>query len=193
METIKITEKFELAHQYPGQNKPQDCYVDLDLKNETLTADWNGEIGNAVPMDVYHGHTRRYSIPCLVMDAANDLLDEIAPLAERVIAGYESWWNGNNHIAKLDDDAQAAEDEINKICNETYVSADENNTVRMWDAEEWLDNIKSDTAGKTDEELEKMAEEYEGEAESENIHLDSDVLDILKKWRDEQAKNDDDE
>jgi hypothetical protein len=193
MKTIKITEKFELAHQYPGQNKPQDCYIELDLKNETLTADWNGEIGNAIPMDVYHGHTRRYAIPCLLMDAANNLLDDIAPLAERVITGYESKWDGNNHVATLDDDAQQAEAEIEKTCETEMEQADETNTVQMWDAEEWLYDSKSETAGKTDEELEKMAADYENQAESENIHLDSNVLDILKKWRDEQAETDNDE
>ncbi|OGN97548.1 MAG: hypothetical protein A2Y89_06695 [Chloroflexi bacterium RBG_13_51_18] len=191
MRTIKITEKFELAHQYPMQNKPQDCYVALDLKNETLSADWNCEIGTAVPMDVYHGHTRRYTIPCLLMDTANFVLEDIAPLAERVIAGYKSMWTGNNNVATLNDDAQQAEGEINKICEETYESADETNTVQICDAEDWLYDSKPYTAGKTDDDLVKMASEFEEQAISENIYLNSDVLPILKTWRDEYAEDED--
>jgi hypothetical protein len=37
---------------------------------------------------------------------------QIAPLADRILADWEEMWNGNNHVAVLGDDAQAAEEEI---------------------------------------------------------------------------------
>ena len=98
---IKTVEGKKLHHQYPGQTSPQPCYVELDCEAENLSADWNGELGNAVPLSVWHGHTRRWAIPALQAQAANSLLDEIAPLAQRVIDGYTSEWDGNNHVAGL--------------------------------------------------------------------------------------------
>ena len=186
MKTIKLTDKFELYHQYPFENSPQSCYVELDLEDETLTAESNPEIGNAVPFHVWHGHARRYGIPPLVADYANDLLDEIAPLAMRVIAGYSRRWDGHNYVAYLDDDAIAAEYEIERICEREADEANAENTVASVDASDWLYTMKDEVQGKTDAELEALAVELEAEAEAMNLILDA--LDTLKRWRDESQE-----
>lgn len=101
---------------YPRQQAPQDCYVWLDLTTGRLGADYNDQIGNAVPEKVWHGRRRRYAIPLLQAASANALLTDLAPLAERVLAGSDIRWNGHNHVGVLDADAQAAEEEIERLC-----------------------------------------------------------------------------
>ena len=50
-------------YQYPGQFHHQSAYIELDPVAKTLTCDWNGEIGNAVPFSVYHGRVLRFTFP----------------------------------------------------------------------------------------------------------------------------------
>jgi hypothetical protein len=135
MNIIKSTKLF--CH-YPGQTESQPCYIELDCKSETLSATYNGEIGNAVPFSVWHGHDQRFGIPCLTTDAADDLMAEIAPLAEIVVAGYASEWDGNNNVARFTDEATAATEKITAICD--AVEADESNSIQAWDAGDYLDN-----------------------------------------------------
>jgi hypothetical protein len=129
-----------LHHRYPRQTSPQDCYVQLDCETGKLLADWNGEIGNAVPVRVHHGHVQRWGIPALRDGAANALLEEIAPLAERVVAGYDSEWDGNNHVAAFDDDASEAIVEISALCERAEGDAQEDG-VRVWDAADWYGGV----------------------------------------------------
>lgn len=107
-----------LYRHYDGQMAIQDCYIEIDLKAEAMEATYNGEIGNAVPMDVWHGLRRRYEIPCILPATADALMADLLPLAERVQAGHETIWDGSNHVSRLSADAQAASDEIEAICQE---------------------------------------------------------------------------
>lgn len=139
-----------LYHHYPGQYAMQACYIDLDLRDGELSAWWNGEIGNAVPSDVWHGVVRRYNIPVLTPDTVNSVLEEIAPLAQIVLDHSSVEWDGSNHVARLDAEAQDAEA---RICGgETSTGEwipgllDQYDTaeVEIWDASEWLEPVLSD-------------------------------------------------
>lgn len=136
----KINSVDELHCHYDRQTSAQPCYVSLDCETGILTASYNAEIGNSVPADVYHGHTRRYGIPLLTPTATNDLLENIAPLAQRVVDGYESVWNGNNHVARLNGDATEADEEIERLCDECEPD-DSNSVVQEWDAGDYLDGV----------------------------------------------------
>lgn len=172
LEIRQLTAWDALHCHYERQTERQGCYIELDCKTGIMAASYNAEIGNAIPFSVYHGHDRRWGIPCLTADAANELMEEIAPLAQRVLDGYESHWDGNNHVAALTDDAQQAETEIEAEIETLRV--DEHNGVSEWDAASWLaewDRLDIITAKTTDEELNAMEEEADGTAEVENIVL----------------------
>lgn len=109
---IRCTEPTELHRHYDGQSEAQDAYIELDLRQSSLLADYNSEVGNAVPFTVRYGFERRYSIPVLTGEAANRVMDEIAPVASRVLADWEEIWDGNNRVARLGEAAEAAEAEI---------------------------------------------------------------------------------
>src|SRR5690606_3180787 len=118
MTTVKIrpvTEPAALYRRYEGSHRPQSAYVALDLTNGALYADYWGT--NGTPMGVWLGQVRTWSIPPLVADAANELLREIAPLAQRILDGatIETGSRTGAPVGVLNDDAMAAEREIGKI------------------------------------------------------------------------------
>jgi len=136
-------------------------YLELDPSAEILRADYNSEIGNAVPVPVWHGRIRRYTLPSpyLHAPAIAWFLDEIAPYAQRVCDGYTEEWDGSNYAGCLDDDALDAEEEIYRILdNQTDEDTD---CIQVCDADEFYQYEHGDllgqiAAGATDEELEEM-------------------------------------
>lgn len=124
---------------YPRQTQAQGAYVELDLRNKTLSASHNAEIGNSVPFSVWHGHDRRYGIPNTASgEEINGLMAEIQPLVERVWAGYESVWDGNNHVAQLADDAEKAEREIEHVIEDWTGTLADVTIINDWS--EWFVN-----------------------------------------------------
>jgi len=108
-----INVKRPLYHKYPAQSSPQPAYIELNCESGLLTGNWNGEIGNAVPFSVYHGHHRRWEVSASISsESLTELLYKLASIAQRIVDGYEDVWDGRNRVAQLDSDAQAAEDEI---------------------------------------------------------------------------------
>jgi len=95
-----------------GQHNAQPAFIYLDIDQGIAGADYNPEIGDAVPFDVWHGRVRRYNIPPLTAECANDHLAALRPLLERVFDGAWTAWDGRNNVGFLDDDAAAAEEEI---------------------------------------------------------------------------------
>ena len=73
------------AH-FDGQTSPQDAYVELDLEGGNMYADYSGEVGNGIPERIWNGRATRFDIdPHLTASEINDLLDEIAPIAQEWI------------------------------------------------------------------------------------------------------------
>lgn len=164
---IECTEPTELYRHYDGQTEPQPAYIELDTQAGTLLATYNAEIGNGIPFSAYHGLDRRYSIPIITAEAANHIMREIAPLADRVIAGTEAEWDGSNTVAKLNDDAHAAEDEIEKILGCGYPYSEhpftDEDLVAVWDVDGAVNGDEVEeygiTADTTDERLDEIAAE----------------------------------
>ncbi|WP_331756644.1 hypothetical protein [Streptomyces sp. NBC_01568] len=109
---IECTSSTELHRHYSGQSESQNAYIELDLKEGSLLADFDSEVGDGVPFSVYHGFERRYAIPVLTGASANRLMADLAPLAERILADWEEHWDGSNMVARLGADAQEAEELI---------------------------------------------------------------------------------
>ena len=185
----------ELHRQYAGQNRPQDVYVTLDCANGRLTAECSSEIGSGIPVAVCHGHVQRWSIPALTADAANSLIEEIAPFAERMVAGYERVWDGHNHVAEFSEDADEADDAIVALCNRVTEDADEHSTVQVWDASEWFGGIGNAaaqcealgiTAETTDDELRTIADAADVEAADDDVDVLNGTLRHME-WLREKA------
>jgi len=170
---------------YSRQTQPQDCHLELDLETGELSADYNAEIGNAVPAPVWHGVVRRWGIPCLTAAAANELMAEIAPIAQRVLDGASVEWDGSNWIGKLDADAAVAEEGAEQLAGGC-----DGDTVCAVDACDWLDggdaNALGITTDTTDAELHSIGERISSEACAEGVHvIIRNLDDYLRDARDE--------
>lgn len=158
-----------LWDRYPGQTSAQDAYVSLNCEAAILRAAVNGEIGNAVPFSVWHRLVLRWSIPSLLPEVANELLREIAPLARRVVAGFEIQWDGHNNVGRYTDDADEACAEIEALCSGEW---SEEQQVREWDARDWYNGGAQAelvalglTATSTDQECAALADELRDDVE----------------------------
>lgn len=105
-------DKTALHCHYPSQTSQQPCELRIDLENETLSVDYNPEIGQprAMTMSAWCRRTIVFEIPCLTTTVANHLLDEAGPIAQRMVDGATIEWNGNNRVGTLNGDAQEAQD-----------------------------------------------------------------------------------
>jgi hypothetical protein len=149
---------------YRGQLEPQDVYI--EVSNGEVTADVNGEIGNAVPIDVHLGKTRRIRIPCeLTPKAVIQIIEEHREDFEIVAAGIDEEWCGRqgNYVGVLTPDAKEALSRLENILyeidvdNYPHIAIEYINNL-CCDDDDLLDghSIQSNT---TDDELEKIAED----------------------------------
>jgi hypothetical protein len=84
---------------YPNQTEPQACFIALNLCTGRMSAQTNPEIGNAVPMDVWHGLVRRYYVQGSPLAAvANALMEDIASHAQAILDHADVVWDGSNHV-----------------------------------------------------------------------------------------------
>lgn len=198
--TIVIEEVGDLYLKYSGQHSPQPCYVQLDCEAETLCAEVDGMIGPGTPFRIWHGRAIRWAIPALTTEAAEALLEEILPLAQRVVEGYECRWDGSNHVGKLDEDAQEAAEAIRDLCDRDW---SEWEVLSVWDAHDWYGQCGSGaylagelglTAETTDEELSALATKEEAAAEPARIEgverFMRDLREELRAEAEEEAEED---
>lgn len=184
---VPCTSKTELYREYPSETYPQPAYIELQLRTGCMNADWNAVIGGSVPADVYYGFERRYPIPILTGPAANSLMQELAPLADRILADWEENFNGETKRAVLGDDAEAAEQEIlarvgfespaEKTFGEDQLVfvVDIDSAINGYEAEEF--GITAETTGARLEEIAK--EIIEGLADSFDREADEIVVEGL--------------
>lgn len=168
---------------YDGQVWPQPAYVEFDTRTGDLSADWNGEIGNAVPMDVWKDIRLRWSIAYEHTEAEiNALLDEIA-------SGIK--WDESEKQWLYPDVEQLA---YNAKYNTSAAYTDRKG---IWEAADWYgDNASWDgdtvnildewiiTATTSDTDLEKIAKSMQDDANGDGVTL-SDIDLYLKCLRDE--------
>ena len=204
---IECTDPTELFVQYHGQSEPQPAYIELDTQEGSLHATYDGEIGGAVPFTVYHGLDRRYGIPVLTAEAANRVMQEIAPLADRVIAGTKVEWDGRNNVAILNEDAQGAEEEIEEFLglpSQEHGYGDEPNQgfadsdlVGVWDINGATNGSEVDdydiTADTTDDRLEEIEQEILADLAAcgeSSVVVCPGLDDYLRELRDDLAEED---
>lgn len=136
-------------------------YLEVDLPGREVSVGYHA--GNGTPGQVWHGYTRRYDIPLLTADAVNRLMEQVAPLAERMCNDWrENIGRGGRAEAVLGADGRAAESElIATLPDENTV--DPADKIDAWDAANLFIGNEVDEYGITertsDEELEQIAEQ----------------------------------
>jgi len=165
----------DLLDVYPGQDAPQEAFIALDLWRGRMYAATDSEIGNAVPMDVWHGIVRRYSIGPILADAVNAMMDTITVHAQTVLDHAEIVWDGNNNVGQLHCPAAAAEREIERLIDTLDPVYD---GIHWEDAADWLWEIEAELTERLQAgtDTATLAEELDGDGTRDDlpvlIHLD---------------------
>jgi hypothetical protein len=183
-------EKAPLYLRYVNQTNPQPAYVKLDCDRAELNAVSDGWIGGGMEVEEYHKRTLRWDV-CnrLTGSAVAELLAEIEPLAQRVVKGYSSMWDGHNHVGCFTDDAAEAAAEIEKMCDESrYLE-----TAEVWDdAKQWLDGYDFAAEDWPDgATFESVAKAFEDDANENGIFINDDVAATLRDMALDAAAEDD--
>ncbi|MCX5078760.1 hypothetical protein OHA84_37970 (plasmid) [Streptomyces sp. NBC_00513] len=160
----------ELHQHFDREFTAQGCYVELGLKDGVLLADYHAEVGSPMtPFSVHYGFDRRWAIPALTGEAANALLRDIAPLAQRMLDDWETDLDDRqaNVVAVLGDDAAAAEREIADLIGERYpedLPADMNpDLIQEWDLDSATNGEEADAYDITDETTDERLAEIEAD------------------------------
>ena len=157
---------------YDGQIQPQPAYVEFDTRTGDLTAGWDGEIGNGVPVDVWEGKRLRWPISYeLTETEVNSLLDEIA---EQIT------WDAEEEEWSVPSDYDVEQ----LAYNATYNTSAAYTARGIWEAADWYsDDASWDgatvtiigewtiTATTSDTDLDKTAVAMQEEANGEGVTL----------------------
>lgn len=125
-----------LYHRYARETSPQPAYLELD-EHGMVSAEWDSVVGNGQAPEHYYGRTKRWRLsPHLSGDMVNEFVHgEVLDLLKQIHVGHRVEWDGRNHIGVLDDDAEAASDELEKLCE---ASAELCQDSPVWDPDEYL-------------------------------------------------------
>lgn len=91
--------------QYPGRDYPQGAYLQLRMSAEPphLCATFNGELGTAVPEDVYCGRTLRFDFPCDArLRDVREAMKKVAPMCAELARGYDTRFDGQSMVGVYD-------------------------------------------------------------------------------------------
>lgn len=126
---IDVEEPDDLYHASGGGDLPQihPTYIKLDLDQGALRASVAGYADNPTLGREQAGFTRSWEIPLLTAEAANRIMREIRPLAQRMIDDWTTeprdFANGGV-AARLGPDAAAADAEITDRLSEAFDESD---------------------------------------------------------------------
>ena len=112
---LPVKHPVDLLNIYPNETKPQGSFIELDLSSGRMSARYDPEIGNAVPMDVWHGIVRRYYLPGpLLAKAVNALMEDIAGHAQAILDHVEVVWDGSNNVVRVHE--RNCAEELSCVC-----------------------------------------------------------------------------
>jgi hypothetical protein len=165
VEIHDVTEPAELFHQPVLDQPPFPVCIELDLRDNSLSASVTEPTDHAMPWDVWLGYRRRYEIPLLTADAANRIMKEIAPLADRIAADWTEGprMHGTDWQVVLGKDASAAEGELTEYLRRLMEYPDLVDLIEVYDVDAATNGgeiieygITPDT---TDEQIREIADE----------------------------------
>ena len=142
-------------------------YLIADWQRATICFETRHESENGIPMRQWHGHQASWHIPIMGRTMAAELLEELRPLVARVCTGYSGQWDGQNHVARFDDDAQDTRDEIDRVIDN--LDWQDTGTGGLWAAGDWLQGDPPTVA--VDTNMKELSAEMQGTAHYEAIHL----------------------
>ena len=157
-----------LYRKYQGQCQPQNAYFEVDLAYGTLSCYYIGEIGNAVPSDVWHNKCLRFPVPNnLKTEDYNELMESVLELAKDLEKTYDEEWDGNNYVGIYDEEIYQM---LDSAVDEFTANVDSDIMI-FEDIEGYFSEV--DLADWLNERVDKSIEEIEREIEQDALSNDS--------------------
>lgn len=117
----------EYRHKYSTQCNYQQAELVIDPENEEaqLYVTYDPAIGgNSMTMHEFHRREFHIGFDCqLPLSSVNKMLTNCRQYAERVVAGYDTHWDGNNIVGVLSEDAVKALDAMELIVQGWWLPA----------------------------------------------------------------------
>lgn len=129
MKGIKISRPRRVSEyrcKYDSQCNHQRAELVIDPENDEaqLYVSYNPEIGGAITMHEYHHREFHIGFNChLPLSSVNKMLTNCRQYAERVVAGYDTHWDGNNIVGVLSEDAVRALDAMELVVQGWWLPA----------------------------------------------------------------------
>lgn len=187
-----VDEPAELHETSGNDDVPQihPVYIKLDLRSAVLTCEVSGYADDPLMGSEQAGFMRTWNVPTLTAEAANRLMREILPLAQRVVRGWTtepSDYASGGIAARLTSDGYAAEAEITRYLDEAAFG--ESDLVEVRNVEE-IDGFSewglSGTS--TDADLEEIERQIHTDLNNPNrVTVWYGLSDRLRSLRDEFA------
>jgi hypothetical protein len=117
---IEVMREFELYGIHPGTETQLPCVVELDLRSGKVCISTRDDTPNSIPMREWEGHMMSWKMPCLVADAANVLLQQVAGEAQCIRQAYLKHHEENDESTRFRPEGEtlAAAVEIERICRD---------------------------------------------------------------------------
>jgi len=172
-------------------------YLVLDWGQREARIAWHMSSETAITFYEFHGHQTALPLPANV-DARRlaQWLVENAARLELIAAGYESAWDGHNHVARFSPAASTLLDDLTMeadLWTETEALALPDGEG-VWAASDWLYDCRHSlvSASSSDDEIAATAERVEQEARAEGIRVKGAadyLLSVREELRDEAAQS----
>lgn len=170
MDIIQVDGQTALFYQPVLDQEPWTPVIELDVRGRTLSARVVPPSDFAIPREVWLRYVRQFEIPHLTADAANRLLQEIAPLAERIMNDWTSEpriTGSSDYVAILGPDAASAERQLEERLSELHAECEmgcrDGDLITVFDVNACTTGDEADEYGITpdtpDERLLEIAEE----------------------------------
>lgn len=159
--------------------------LEFDPRDGTIVVDQEYPGNNSTTMDRYHRRTLSMTLPDHPLESeVRRWIDNSMSAFRDIMAGYDTRWDGHNHIGTYADDALSAWDALEQEANTGFGPGYE-----WWQVEDWCDaEMHNVNAGTTDEELASLAVQWT--PAEDHITIIGDILTYITGVRDERRDND---
>lgn len=187
--TVEAQDQFAYAYLTSDSGDYSRSYLILDWGEREARIEWRHQSQTGCMLYEWHGHQSALCLPPNV-DARRLVawLDGHAAQLTQITDGYESAWDGHNHVAQFSSEAAEA---LNGLIDEA-ATEDWNESLALpdgqgvWDAGQWLYDARHElvTATTTDAEITATTERMEAEALAEGVRLEG-TEEYLRSVRDD--------
>jgi hypothetical protein len=188
--TVEAEDKLAYAYLPADSGNYSRSYLVLDWGRRQVDVEWRNSSQTGMTFYEWHGHQVALPLPANV-DARRltEWITEHMPTLVLIADGYESAWDGNNHVAQFSAAASAALDNL-AIAADMHEGWDLTLALPdgegMWAASDWLYETRLDHVGprSTDAEIAAVVADLEKDALAEGIRLEG-AEEYLQSVRDE--------